>query len=127
MSSFETACLRIFHGGSFERVLCLLYTKSKATKVYIDPNYFSVDDIKENVVNLVYSKDRIKELYFSVPNVPFEEDLVPIQTDKEVTEAIRLCSEYEFVCIYVKHNDDETDKGKKVLNNEGGDQNIDTG
>jgi len=82
---------------------------------------------KENVVNLGYSKDRIKELYFSVPNVPFEEDLVPIQTDKEVREVIRLCSEYEFVCIYVKHNDDETDKGKKVLNNEGGDQNIDTG
>jgi len=31
------------------------------------------------------------------------------------------------VCIYVEHNDDQTDKGKKVLSNKEGDQNINTG
>ena len=41
--------------------------------------------------------------------------LAPIQTDKEVRKVIRLCLEYEFVCIYVEHNDNEIDKGKKVL------------
>ena len=30
-------------------------------------------------------------------------------------------------CIYVEHNDNEIDKGKKVLSNKGGYQNIDTG
>ena len=126
MSSFETTCLRIFHYGSFERVRHLLYIKSEAFEVYINPDYVSVDYIKENVVNLGYSEDRIKELYFSRPSVPFEESLVPIQSDKEVKELIRLCSEHEFVCIYVEHNDYETDKGKQMLSNEGRDQNIDT-
>ena len=74
-----------------------------------------------------YSEDRIKELYFSRPNVPFEESLMPIQTDKEVREVIRLCSEHEFVSIYVEHNDDVNDKGKNVLSNEGGDENSDSG
>jgi len=76
MSSFKTACLHIFHGGSFERVPHLLYTESDAFEV--DSNYLSVDDIKENVVNLGHSEDRIQELYFSRPNVPFEESLVLI-------------------------------------------------
>jgi len=94
--------------------------------VYIDPDYFSVDDIKENVVNLGYFDDRIKELCFTMPNVPFEESLVPIQTNKKDSEVIRLCSEHEFVSIYVEHNNDEAAKGKNVLSN-GGDENSDSG
>jgi len=66
-------------------------------------------------------------LYFSRPDVPFEESLVPIQTNKEVREVIRLCSEHEFTSICVEHNDDVTAKGKNVLSNEGGDQNSDSG
>ena len=46
---------------------------------------------------------------------------MPIQTDKEVREVIRLCSKHELVCIYVEHHDDETNKGKKVFSNERGD------
>jgi len=38
------------------------------SEVYLDPEYLSIDDIKENVENLEYSEDRIKELYFSRPN-----------------------------------------------------------
>jgi len=91
MSSLEIACLR-FYGGSFERAPHLLYTESEASEVYIDPDYLSAYDIKENVVNVGYSEDRIKELYFSRPNVPLEESVVPIQTDREVREAIRLSS-----------------------------------
>jgi len=87
----------------------------------------SADDIKESVVNLGYYEDRIKELYFSSSNVPFEESLMPIQNDKEVRELIRLCSKHEFVCIYVGHNDDETNKDQKVLSNEGRHQSINTG
>jgi len=52
---------------------------------------------------------------------------VSIQTDKEVREVIRLCSEHEFTSICVEHNDDVTAKGKNVLINEGGDQNSDSG
>jgi len=99
----------------------LLYTESEAFEVYIDPDYLSVEDIKDNVVNLGYSEDRIEEVYFSRPNVPFKESLVPIQIDKEVKEVIRVCSEHEFVCIYVEHNDDDIGKGKDVLSNEGED------
>ena len=126
MCSSGTGCLRIFHGGSFERVPHLLYIESEVSMVYLDPDYLSVEDLKENVVKLGYSEDRIKEIYLSRPNVPFEESLVPIQTDKEVREVIRLCSELEFVSIYVEHNDDVNDKGKKVLSNEGGDENSDS-
>jgi len=54
--------------------------------VYVDPDYMSVDDIKDGVVNLGYSKERIKEMYFSRPNVHFENSLVPIQSDKEIRE-----------------------------------------
>ena len=72
-------------------------------------------------------KIRIKELYFSRLNVPFENSLVPIQSDTEVRELIKLCLECDFVCIYVEHNDDNTAKGKNVLSNEGGDQNTDSG
>jgi len=44
---------------------------------------------------------------------PFEESLVLIQSDKEVGELIRSCSEHDFVCIYVEHNDDETKRARK--------------
>ena len=46
MSNPVIVCLRIFHGGSFERVLHLLYTELEVSDVYMDPNYMSVDDIK---------------------------------------------------------------------------------
>jgi len=91
MSSFEIAYLCIFHGGSFERVPYLLYFESDASGVYINPDYLRVDYIKKNLVNLGYSEDKTKELYFSRPNVPFEESLVLIQTNKEVREVTGLC------------------------------------
>ena len=84
----------------------------------------SIDDIKEGVVNLGYSKERIKEMYFSRPDVPFEYSLVPIQSNKEVRELIKLYSESDIVSIYVEHNVDEIDKGKGVLVNEDMDENI---
>ena len=52
MSSSDTGCLHIFHDGSFERVSRLLYTESEVSMVYLDPDYLSVDDLKENVVKL---------------------------------------------------------------------------
>ena len=118
MSNPQTVCLRIFHGGSFERAPLLLYTDSEVSDMYMDPNYMSVDDIKEGRGNLGYSEERIKEMYFSRPNVPFEDSLVPIQSDKEVRELTKLCLESSFVSIYVEHNDDEIDKGKRVLHEE---------
>ena len=69
MPNIATASLRIFHGGSFERVHHLLYTKLEASNVYMDPDYLSVDNIKEIVVNSDYSKERIKQMYF----YPFSE------------------------------------------------------
>jgi len=60
MSSFETACLHIFHGGLFNRVPHIRYIELEASEVYINPNYLSVHDIEDNVVNLGYSEDMIK-------------------------------------------------------------------
>jgi len=45
MSNREIVCLRIFYGGSFERVPHLLYTKSEVYDVYMDPDYMSVDEV----------------------------------------------------------------------------------
>ena len=67
----------------------------------------SVNDIKERVVNLGYHEERIKEMYFSRPNVPFEDSLVPIDSDKQVRELIKLCLESGSISIYVEHNDDD--------------------
>jgi len=124
MSKSTTTCLYIFDGGSFKRVPHLLYTESEASDVYMDLDYMSAYDIKERVVNLGYSKERIKEMYFSRPDVPFEYSLVPIQSNKEVRELIKLYSESDIVSIYVEHNVDEIDKGKGVLVNEDMDENI---
>ena len=57
-------------------------------------------------------------MYFSRPNVPFEDSLVPIQSDKEVRELTKLCLESGCVSVYVEHHDDEIDKGNKVLDEE---------
>ncbi|KAJ8435019.1 hypothetical protein Cgig2_013669 [Carnegiea gigantea] len=56
MSNPASVYLRIFHGGSFERVSHLLYAELEVSDMYMDPNYMSVDDIKERVVNLGYSE-----------------------------------------------------------------------
>ena len=37
--------MEIIHGGSFERVPHLLYTKSEVYDVYMDPDYMSVDEV----------------------------------------------------------------------------------
>ena len=55
-----------------------MYTESEVSNVYMNPNYMSAYDIREGVVHLGYSERRIKEMYFSRPNVPFEDSLVPI-------------------------------------------------
>ena len=52
-----------------------------------------IDDINKRVVNLGNSEDGIKESYFGRPNAPLEDSLVPIQSDKQVRELIKLCSE----------------------------------
>ena len=66
-------------------------------------------------MNIGYSKERIKEMYFSSPNVPFEDSPVPIRSDKEVGEFIKLCLESGSISIYVEHNDDEIDKDKESV------------
>jgi len=87
--------------------------------VYMDPNYMNVDGIKEGIVNLSYSEERIKEMYFSRPHAPFEDSLVPIQSDKEIRKLTKLCLESGSISLYVEHNDDEViDKGKGVLDKE---------
>ena len=87
--------------------------------MYMDPDYMSVDDIKEGVVNLGYFEESIKEMYFSRPNVPFEDSLVPSKIDKQIRELTKLCLESGSVSLYVEHNDDEViDKGKGVFDEE---------
>jgi len=72
MSSLGTAYLCVLHGGSFEIVPHLLYTKSGQFDVYMDFDYMSVVDIKERVVNLGY---------FNRHNAPFKDNLLPINND----------------------------------------------
>jgi len=51
--------LFVFHGGSFDRVPHLLYTESEQSDVYMDPDYMSIDDIKERMANLGYTEEKI--------------------------------------------------------------------
>ena len=59
MSSHGTTYLFVFHGGSFDRVPHLLYTESEQSDVYMDPDYMSIDDIKERMANLGYTEEKI--------------------------------------------------------------------
>ena len=84
--------------------------------MYMDLDYTSVYDIKDGVVNLGYSEKRIEEMYFSRPNVPFEDGLVLIQSDEKGRELTKLCLESGSISLYVERNYDEViDKGKRVL------------
>ena len=86
--------------------------------MYIDPDYMSVDDIKEKVVTLGFSKERIKEMYFSSPNALVEDGLLPIHSNKEMRELINLWLEGDYMSIYIEHNDNEKGNGKGVLVNQ---------
>ena len=56
---------------------------------------------------LCYAKDRLKTIYFCKPDLPFEDSLVPIKSDAEVRELIRLLTNLEYVYVYVEHIDND--------------------
>ncbi|KAJ8440440.1 hypothetical protein Cgig2_006493 [Carnegiea gigantea] len=100
------ALLHVHHGGYFQKVPHLVYGLGETKKVERDADYLSVGNIKGIVIELGYNARRIKKIYFSKPELPFEERLVSIERDEDVRELIRLCKSIEYVNLYVEHNDE---------------------
>ena len=71
----------------------------------MNPNYMSVENIKDVVVELSYAEKRIKEVYFSRPDVLFEESLVKIKNDDNIRELIALCERHHHVDLFMEHTD----------------------
>jgi len=63
----------------------------------------SADDLKKKVVGLGYLGNMIKQMYFSKPHLPLEENLVPIVSDQDLHELITLRSKLEYVYISIEH------------------------
>ncbi|KAJ8447245.1 hypothetical protein Cgig2_030476 [Carnegiea gigantea] len=85
-----TVVLHMHHGGCFQKVPHLVYSFGEMKKVEHDSNYLSTGNIKGIVIELGYNVERIKKIYFSKLELPFEDSLVSIESDEE---------------LYVKHND----------------------
>jgi len=100
-----TAVLHVHHGGCFQKVPHLVYGLGEMKKVECDPDYLSVGNIKDIVIELGYTEKRIEKIYFSKPESPFEDSLVSIESDEQVCELMVLCKSFEYVCLYVEHND----------------------
>jgi len=111
MASLSAGKFHVLHGGEFQRLPNLMYTKCKCSEVEVDLDYLSVDDMKEIVSKLGYKEENIKTIYFCTPNLPCKESLVSIECDVEVRELIGLLAMREFVCIYVEHVDDDKIEG----------------
>jgi len=62
-----------------------------------------MDDLKEEIIELGYLKNIIKQIYFSKTHLPLEESLLPNESDKDIHELISTCSKLGYVCLYVKH------------------------
>ena len=99
------AVLHVHHGGCFQKVPHLVYGFGDMKKVERDFDYLSVRSIKGIIVELGYNAKTIKKIYFSKPELPFEDSLVSIESDEEVRELIVLCKSFEYVQLYVEHND----------------------
>ena len=84
-------------------ILCIVWGR---WRVECDTDYLSVDDIKGIVIELGYSERRIKKIYYRKPNLPFEDSLVSIESDEEVCELIVLSKSFEYLSLYVKHNNE---------------------
>ncbi|KAJ8421623.1 hypothetical protein Cgig2_027017 [Carnegiea gigantea] len=98
--------LHVYHGGGFPRMPHLLSSEGDISEFECDAEKLSVDNIRDNIVPLGYSKRNIKAIYLSKPNLGFEESLVAINSDIEVNELCLLSSILEYVCLYVKHNNE---------------------
>ncbi|KAJ8439383.1 hypothetical protein Cgig2_021797 [Carnegiea gigantea] len=82
----------------------LMYGLWEMKKVECD--YLGVDNMTSIVIELGYSERRIKKIYYRKPNLPFEDSLVSIESDEEVRELIVLSKSFEYVSLYIEHNDE---------------------
>ncbi|KAJ8435130.1 hypothetical protein Cgig2_020773 [Carnegiea gigantea] len=98
--------LHVHHGGCFQKIPYLVYCLGEMKKVECDTDYLSVDNIKGIAIKLGYGKRRIKKIYYRKPNVPIKDSLVSIESDEEVHELIVLSKSFEYVSMYVDHNDE---------------------
>lgn len=98
--------LHVYHGGGFQRLHRLVYCEGDISEFECDAKKLSVDNIRDNIVALGYSKRNIKAIYLSKPNLGFDESLVAINTATEVNELRLLSSILKYVCLYVEHNDE---------------------
>jgi len=71
MASLSTSKLHIVHGGEFQRLPNLMYTKCECSEVEVDPDYLSVDDMKKIVSNLGYEENNLNTIYFCKLDLTF--------------------------------------------------------
>ncbi|KAJ8433709.1 hypothetical protein Cgig2_019818 [Carnegiea gigantea] len=65
--------------------------------------------------SLGYTESIIEKIYFKKPKLEFKDSLVSIETDEEVHELIVLYKSFDYVSLYVEH-DDEVWPAKSVNN-----------
>ena len=82
-----------------------MYSQGNISEFECDAKKQSVDNFRDNIVTLAYSKRNIKVVSFSKPNLAFVESLVAINSETEVNK-LCLSSSILFVCcLFVEHND----------------------
>ncbi|KAJ8443020.1 hypothetical protein Cgig2_028243 [Carnegiea gigantea] len=102
-SRVEVKCQsKVYYMCTMEKISNLVYCLREMKKVECDTNYLSVDNTK----GIGYSERRIKKIYYRKPNLPFEDSLVSIESDEEVRELIVLSKNFEYVSLYVEHNNE---------------------
>ncbi|KAJ8434391.1 hypothetical protein Cgig2_014238 [Carnegiea gigantea] len=98
--------LHVSHGGGFQRLPYLVYCEGDISEFECDAKKRRVDNTRDNIVAMGYSKRNFKAIYLSKPNLGFEESLVAINNETEVNKLRLLSSILEYVCLYVEHNDE---------------------
>ena len=96
--------LHVSHGGGFQWMPHLVYCEGDINEFECDAKKVSVENIRDNIVALSHSERMIKQIYFSKPNLAFEESSLAINSDKKVNELCLLSSLLEYVCLYVEYN-----------------------
>jgi len=80
----NTACLHVYHGDIFESESFFLYPKGKLIEMKMNLDYMSIEDIKDDVLELGYAEKRIKTIYLCRQDVLFEKSLVEIKNDDNI-------------------------------------------
>ncbi|CAH9111238.1 unnamed protein product, partial [Cuscuta epithymum] len=103
---FETAELRIHHGGIFRKVPELAYVGGEVGIVRLDPDLISYPHLMKSITEDTYKK--VESLSFKSPEDNFKM-LKPLWNDASTMELIEMVMKWGTVDVYVEHGIDEPD------------------